>query len=181
MPTLLALLLVALAAGTAHAQDRLDALAAAVDRGAATPRGEAATVERMAAALARTPAEVRASRAATRLGWGDLFIAHRLATRGGHPLEKVVAARRTGTGWSEIAEEARVDAAALAADVAAAWPDVARAVPATDATPASPATQAPATTPAPAAGRSSERSERPSGLPSDDIRDRMIRGGGTRH
>jgi len=165
----LALLVVALAAGAAHAQDRLDALAAAVDRGAATPRGETATVERMAAALARTPAEVRASRAATRLGWGDLFIAHRLATRGGHPLEKVVAARRTGTGWSEIAEEAHVDAGALAADVAAAWPDVARAVPST-ATPPAPTVTTPAptaTTPAPA--------------PSDDIRDRMIRGGGTRH
>jgi len=85
-----------------------------------------------------------------------------------------VAARRTGTGWSEIAEEARVDAAALADDVAAAWPDVARAVPATvtppaptTTTPAPPATPAPAATPAP--------------VPSDDIRDRMIRGGGTRH
>jgi len=177
MRTLLALLVVTLAAGAAHAQDRLDALAAAVDRGAATPRGEAATVARMAAALARTPAEVRAARAATRLGWGDLFIAHRLATRGGHPLEKVVAARRTGTGWSEIAEEARVDAAALAADVAAAWPDVARAVPASPATPPPAATkQEPSRS-----QRVIERTERPPDPPSDDIRDRMIRGGGTRH
>src|SRR5207245_2586835 len=55
MRTLLALLVVTLAAGAAHAQDRLDALAAAVDRGAAPPRGETATVARMAAARARTP------------------------------------------------------------------------------------------------------------------------------
>jgi hypothetical protein len=107
--TLLVLVVVALAAGAAHAQDRLDALAAAVDRAAGTPRGEAAIVERMAAALALTPERVRVARVETRLGWGDLFIAHRMAARGGHPLEKVLAARRTNTGWTEIAEEGRVD------------------------------------------------------------------------
>jgi hypothetical protein len=175
----LAMLVVALSVGAAHAQDRLDALAAAVDRGAGTPRGEAAIVDRMAAALALTPERVRVSRVETRLGWGDLFIAHRLATRGGHSLEKVAAARRTGTNWSEISEEARVDPAALAADVAAAWPDIARAVPAT----LPPSAATPESTPSaatPARGRSPERSERPADPSSEEIRDRMIRGGGTR-
>src|SRR3989442_449909 len=91
----LAILVVALSVGAAHAQDRLDALAAAVDRGAGTPRGEAAIVDRMAAVLALTPDRVRVSRVETRLGWGDLFNAHRLPTPGGHPIEQCVAPRRT--------------------------------------------------------------------------------------
>jgi hypothetical protein len=207
MRTLLVLVVVALAAGAAHAQDRLDALAAAVDRAAGTPRGEAAIVERMAAALALTPERVRMARGETRLGWGDLFIAHRMAARGGHPLEKVLAARRTNTGWTEIAEEGRVDPAALAADVAAAWPEIARAVPATlppapaatpapAAAPASSPAPPPAAQPAPAApkdepsrtqrildffrGRASERPDHTPATPSEEIRERMIRGGGTR-
>jgi hypothetical protein len=180
----------ALAAGAAHAQDRLDALAAAVDRAAGTPRGEAAIVDRMAAVLSLTPERVRVARVETRLGWGDLFIAQRLASRGGHPLEKVAVARRTGAGWSEIAEEARVDPSALAGDVAAAWPDIARSVPATP----PPAAAGAGTTPAPSGAAAAPPAppraapetarERPGSAPeptpADDIRDRMIRGGGTR-
>jgi hypothetical protein len=197
MRTLLVAIVVTLAAGAAHAGDRLDALAAAVDRAAATPRGETAIVERMAAVLALPAERVRVARVETRLGWGDLFIAERLAARGGHSLEKVAVARRSGAGWSEIAEEGRVDPDALAADVAAAWPDLARAVPATPSSQASPASEPSATAPAPAAtkeepsrarrildlfrGGSQERTERaPEPTPSEEIRDRMLRGGGTR-
>jgi hypothetical protein len=192
MKTWLALVVlsVALAAGAARAQDRLDALAAAVDRAAAAPRGETAVVDRMAAVLGLTPERVRIARVETRLGWGDLFVAQRLAARGGHPLEKVAVARRTGTAWSTIAEEGRVDPAALADDVAAAWPDLARA---TGPPPA------PGSAPeAPAAARAEEPPSRTRGLleflrggptdgpepaperPSDEIRDRMLRGGGRR-
>jgi hypothetical protein len=202
MRTLLALVVLTLAVGAAHAEDRLDALAAAVDRAAGTPKGETAIVERMAAVLALTPERVRVSRVETRLGWGDLFIAHRLAARGGHSLEKVAAARRTNTAWTEIAEEARVDPAALADDVAAAWPDVARAAPAAAPEPARPAgaaepARAPAAAPGPAAakdppsrvqrildffrGGPSDGTERaPEPPPSEEIRDRMLRGGGRR-
>jgi len=95
-----------LSAAPAAAQDRLDAAAAALDRATAQPKAEASAVERMAGLLRAGPDALRAQRASLRLGWGDFLIAHRIATRGGHPLDKVVAARRTGTGWSEIADEA---------------------------------------------------------------------------
>lgn len=209
MRTVAAFALVVLFAGAAHAQDRLDALAAAVDRAAATPRGETAIVDRMAAVLSMTPERLRVARVETRLGWGDLFVAQRLAARGGHPLEKVARARLTGTGWTEIAEEGRVDPVALADDVAAAWPDIARAVPATlppaAATPPAPGappppaasppparagTPAPADTPEEPTSRTrriidffrgrSQGTERVPEQPSDEMRDRMIRGGGTR-
>src|SRR3972149_3904682 len=61
--------------------------------------------------------------------WGDVFVSHRIATRGGHPLAKVFAARRTGASWKEIAEEAGVDAALLARDLAAAFPGLTPAAP----------------------------------------------------
>ena len=92
----LAALALALTAVTAAAQDRLDAVAAAVDRATATPRAETAAVERMAAFLGTTPEALRAERASTRLGWGDVFLSHRIAGRGGHPVEKVFAARQIG-------------------------------------------------------------------------------------
>ena len=92
----------------ATAQDRLDAVAAALDRATATPQTEAAGVDRMAQFLGTAPDVLRAERASTKLGWGDLFISHRIATRGGHPIDKVFAARRSGAPWSTIAEEAGV-------------------------------------------------------------------------
>lgn len=104
-----------LASTPAAAQDRLDAAAAALDRATAQPRAETAAVERMAALLKLPPDALHAQKAGERLGWGDFFIAHRVAMRGAHPVEKVFAARRTGTGWSAIAEEANVSAEATSA------------------------------------------------------------------
>jgi hypothetical protein len=204
MSMLFGLLAVAVAAVPAVAQDRLDAVAAAVDRATAPPAAETAAVERMAKFLNTTPAALRAERASTRLGWGDVFISHRIAVRGGHAVEKVVAARRTGAPWDSIAEEARVEVDAVVQDVAALWPDAARATPAGGgaARPA-PSPPAGAKPPAPAATaaeeekkglggrvldflrgspaeRSDPRDERPPDRPQDEIRDRMIRGGGTR-
>jgi len=164
------------------AQDRLDAAAAAVDRAAATPRAEAAGVDRMARFLGTTAQALRAERAGASLGWGDLFLAHRIATRGGHPLDKVIAARRSGAAWGEIAEEARVDAEALEQDVGAVWPDAVHAA------------AAPAAAPAesrPGVGRRllDFLGGKPSGAADDaaagdrvpdEMRDRMIRGGGGR-
>jgi hypothetical protein len=173
MSVVFALLVVLMTALPGAAQDRLDAMAASVDR-AITPAAESAAVERMARFLGTTAEALRAERASTRLGWGDLFVAHRLATRGGHPLEKVFAARRTGATWEEIAGEARVEPDALAQDVAAVWPDAGR----------------PATAPAPAtdekksvADRVKElfrqgRDDPPTDRTQQNIRDRMIRGGG---
>jgi hypothetical protein len=121
-----ALLLLVLAAAPAAAQDRLDALAAAVN--GATASADAAAVERIARLLGVRADNLRAARTASRLGWGDLFVAHRLATLGGHPVEKVVAARRTGAGWSTIADEGRVEPATLEREVIAAWPESAKAL-----------------------------------------------------
>jgi hypothetical protein len=185
----LSLFVLVLAVLPAAAQDRLDAVAAAVDR--ATTTAAAAAVDRMAKFLDTTPDVLRAERASTRLGWGDVFVAHRIATRGGHPIAKVFAARRSGAAWGEIAEEARVDAGALVQDVAVLWPDAARATAGGGtARPDAPsdATRAPvAPTAAPEEkkGLGSRvidflrgRDDQPPDRTPDEIRDRMIRGGG---
>ncbi len=190
MARALALLVLVVAAQPAAAQDRLDAVAGGVDR-AITPAAEPTAVERMAKFLGTTPDALRAERAGTRLGWGDLFISHRIASRGGHPIEKVFAARRTGAPWSEIASDARVDPDALVQDVATLWPDAARATPGGVATPAPAPVPAPEekkgvgarvldllrgsppdTAPPPAGD------DRPLDRTQEEIRDRMIRGGG---
>jgi len=196
------LLVVALAVLPAAGQDRLDAVAAAVDRAATPATAEPAAVDRMAKFLDTSADVLRAERASTRLGWGDVFIAHRIATRGGHPIAKVFAARRSGAAWGEIAEEARVDVDALVQDAAGLWPDAARATSSGGAArPGSPsdATPAPASTAAPEEKKGvgarvldflrgapadkdtvdvRGRDDTPSDRTQDEIRDRMIRGGG---
>src|SRR5687767_9270884 len=86
----LAMVMLAIAVSTVsvYADDELDTLAAGVERSAATPQAERAAVDRMAKALTTAPDTLRAERAASRLGWGDLYIAYRIATRGGHPVDK---------------------------------------------------------------------------------------------
>jgi len=184
------LVVLVLVAQVGTAQDRLDAVAAAVDRATATPQTEAAGVDRMAKFLGTTPDALRAERASTKLGWGDLFMSHRIATRGGHPIDKVFAARRSGASWGTIAEEGGVQPDLLVGDVATVWPDAAKALPG-GGTP-SKAAAAPAAPPA----QASEPSKKaPAGTPPfqpfgessssdrarDEIRDRMIRGGGSRY
>jgi hypothetical protein len=190
MSLVLSLLVVALAVVPAAAQDRLDAVAAAVDRALTPATAEPAAVARMATYLGTGPDVLRAERAATQLGWGDLFVSHRIAARGGHPIDKVFAARRSGAPWGAIAEEARVEVDALVQDVAALWPAAARAVPGGETAP-------PAATPEPSRGLGSRvldvlrggpadkaderpRDEPPGDRPADEIRERMIRGGGAR-
>ena len=188
------LLVVVLAAGPVAAQDRLDAAAVAVDRATAPPTAESAAVERMARFLNTTPDALRAERASTRLGWGDVFIANRIASRGGHPIAKVFAARRTGAAWGAIAEEARVESDALLLDVAALWPDASRTGAAGDAKPAPGVGPAPSSAPEDKKGLGDRLRDFLRGGPADDrtrddkpidrteeeIRDRMIRGGGRR-
>jgi hypothetical protein len=193
----LAALVLAVTAVAASAQDRLDAVAAAVDRTTSQPRAETAAVGRMAAFLGVAPDTLRAERASSRLGWGDVFLSHRIALRGGHPVEKVFAARRTGAPWGEIAEEAGVSADALVQDVATLWPDAARAttLPPAPAGAPSPTGAAP---PAPASGGEKKGigarvldllGGKPADTAADDtagdrapeeIRDKILRGGGGR-
>ena len=162
---MLALVVVALAAGPAAAQDRLDAAAAALDRATAQPKAETTAVERMAALLKLPPEALRAQKTSARLGWGDFFLTHRIAMRGAHPVDKVFAARRTGTGWTEIAEEANVNADVLVQDVATVWPEAAKAG-------APPAAVTSPGTPPPSGDA------KPANPAQEDIRDKMIRGGG---
>jgi hypothetical protein len=187
-----------LVADAAGAQDRLDAMVAAVDQTPITPQAETAAVGRMAKFLGTSPEALRAQRASTKLGWGDLFVSHRIATRGGHPIDKVFGARRTGAPWGAIAEEAGVQPDLLVGDVAAVWPEAARAAapsqPGSSTTsggsapPGGPATAPPAKAaePPPSAGESGTtfqpfgESRGTGDRTRDEIRDRMIRGGGTR-
>jgi hypothetical protein len=191
----LLLIACALTPPVAEAQNRLDAVAAAIDRAMALATTESATLPRLAAVLGTTPGTLRAERAGSQLGWGDLFIAHRIATRGGHPMEKVVAARRSPAAWDTIAEEAGVEADAIVQDVATVWPDAARVTPGGETAPAAPPAAAGA---APARsvggrvldflrggadGKAADRPQdepAPTERPAEEIRDKMIRGGGTR-
>jgi hypothetical protein len=181
---MLALVVVALATGpAAAAQDRLDAAAAALDRATAQPKAETTAVERMAALLKLPPEALRAQKTSARLGWGDFFLAHRIAMRGAHPVDKVFAARRTGTGWTEIAEEANVNADILVQDVATVWPEAAKTgTPPPAATPPSPdepkgigakVRDLLGGSPPPPSGDA-----KPASPAQEDIRDKMIRGGG---
>src|SRR5438105_9339787 len=124
-----ALLGLLLVAAPTVAQDRLDALATVVNQSSASSKSEAGTIERMAKMLRVDPDALRAEQTSSGLGWGDLFLAHRIASRGNHPVSKVIAARRSGAPWTTIADEARVESDALVADVVATWPDAARVLP----------------------------------------------------
>jgi hypothetical protein len=141
----------------------------------------------MAKFLGTTPETLRAERASTKLGWGDLFISHRIATHGGHPIDKVFAARRSGAPWGTIAEEAGVEPDLLIADVATAWPDAAKAVPSTQTggsepsrTPPAQAAEPPKSPVAPNPPFQPFGDSRTGDRTRDEIRDRMIRGSGTR-
>src|SRR5688500_2140590 len=166
-----ALVMLALAASTAdvHADPELDTLAAGVERTAATRKAERTVVDRMARALTTSLDTLRAQKASSRLGWGDLYIAYRIATRGGHPVDKVFGARRSGATWSQIAEEAGVEPVLIAQDVFATWPELqpkpAPAPPSAASEPPRDARPAPAPKPADAA---------------EEVRDKILRGGGMR-
>jgi hypothetical protein len=168
----LAMVMLAIAVSTVsvYADDELDTLAAGVERSAATPQAERAAVDRMAKALATAPDTLRAERAASRLGWGDLYIAYRIATRGGHPVDKVVdARRRSGATWTQIAEEAGVEPMLIAQDVFATWPELKR-------------KPAPASPPKASEPARDTREPAPVKPPdaAEEVRDKILRGGGMR-
>jgi len=152
-----------------YADPELDTLAAGVERTATSPQAERAAVDRMAKALSTAPDTLRAERASSRLGWGDLYIAHRIATRGGHPVDKVVAARRSGATWAQIAEEAGVEPVLIAQDVLATWPELKP----------RPAAPAPAAS-EPPRDKASERAPIKPPDAAEEGRDKIMRGGGMR-
>ncbi len=118
---------------------------------------------------------------------GDLFISHRIATRSGHPIDKVFAARRSGAPWGTIAEEAGVQPDLLVADVATAWPEAANAVPSTQTGGSEPSKAPPAQAGEPPKSPAAANppfqpfgDSRTGDRAADEIRNRMIRGGGIR-
>jgi hypothetical protein len=182
------LAMLVLVAQLATAQDRLDAVAAAMDRATAMAPAETAGVDRMAKFLGTTPETLRAERASAKLGWGDLFMSHRIASRSGHPIDKVFAARRSGASWGAIAEEAGVQPDLLVGDVATVWPDAAKAAPSADTGAPAPSTAPPPQAAQPPKSPGDNKAPfQPFGESSntdrarDEIRDRMIRGGGSRY
>jgi hypothetical protein len=182
MRAILLAAVLALGAGVASADEALDALVDAVNRAGAAPKTEAATVERIARAVAVAPPVLRARQAQAGLPWGDVLIAHRVASRGGHPLEKVVEARKSGATWTIIAGEARVDEALLAQDLTAAFPELAHAVTPPASGPAAPEAKKPASLkdrlldflrPRPPAD---DKDTLEADRAREEIRDRMLRG-----
>jgi hypothetical protein len=179
-----------LVAAPASAQDRLDELATVVNQSSASPKSEAGTIERMAKTLRVDPDALRAEQTSSGLGWGDLFLAHRVASRGNHPVSKVIAARRSGAAWTTIADEARVESDALVADVVATWPDAARVLPKAVTPAPPPASDKPAQTEKAKSGgfldflrgkssSDADTSSTSSGPPPrDEITERMLRGAG---
>ena len=162
----------ALAASTAsvYGDDELDTLAAGVERSVATPQAERAAVDRMARALTKSADTLRAERASSRLGWGDLYIAHRIAVRGGHAVDKVVGARRSGATWKQIADEAGVEPVLVVQDVLATWPEL---------KPAPTPTAPPAASEPPGQKRAEPAPVKPSDA-AEEVRDKILRGGGMR-
>ncbi len=117
------LLLIAAAASAANVD--VDTLVETINGAGAAAATRSSTLTAIARAIPIPPADLRAEQAREALPLGDLFIAHRIASRGGHPIEKVFGARKTGASWKQISEDAKVDDALLAQDLLGAFPKLA--------------------------------------------------------
>ncbi len=98
-------LTVAPALGADTQATRLEAHVAAVNRAARTPKGEQAVVRRLSGELGIPAATLQSEREQTKLGWGEIRIANRIAQETGLSFEQVVREFRGGKGWGEIARE----------------------------------------------------------------------------
>lgn len=95
----------------------LDDQAAAVNRTARTPEGERVVADRLSRDLGIPAATLEAQRQQTKLGWGELLIANRLAQTPGMTFDKVVSEFRSGKGWGQIAGEQNVNLGKLVSEV----------------------------------------------------------------
>jgi len=91
--------------------------AAAIDRAATSPDGARLVVGHISRKLGVSVETLRTQRAQTGLGWGDVFIGHRLARAAGLQFDPIAAEFKGGKTWEDIAAAHRVDAALLKADV----------------------------------------------------------------
>ncbi len=95
----------------------LEERAEAIERAAREPDGDRVVVGHLSRTLRISVATLREERARTGLGWGELMIAHRLATMTKRPMDEIVADFRAGKGWSEIARAGDADLGRLSADI----------------------------------------------------------------
>jgi len=93
--------------------------AAAIERTAEEPDGERVVLGHLSRKLNMSAETLRAQRAQTGLGWGDLFIANRLALETQAPFETLVAEMRGGQSWENVARAHGGDLARLETDIRA--------------------------------------------------------------
>jgi len=86
----------------------LEELAAAIERVRTGPDGERVVVGHISRKLAVSVEALRAQRAQTRLGWGELLIANLLSKATKLTIDQVVAEFRSGKGWADIAHHHNV-------------------------------------------------------------------------
>lgn len=86
----------------------LDDHAKAINRAAATPEGRERVVEHLSKELNVPAATLRTQREQSKLGWGELSIAHRLSQKTGVPVDQLIAEHKSGKGWGAIAKERNV-------------------------------------------------------------------------
>lgn len=80
----------------------------AINRAAATPEGRERVVEHLSKELNVPAATLRTQREQSKLGWGELSIAHRLSQKTGVPVDQLIAEHKSGKGWGAIAKERNV-------------------------------------------------------------------------
>jgi len=91
--------------------------AAAIERTAGEPDGERVVLGHLSRRLNMSAETLRAQRAQMGLGWGDLFIANRLALETQTPFETLVAEMRGGQDWESVARAHGADLERLQTDV----------------------------------------------------------------
>jgi len=93
--------------------------AAAIERTAGESDGERVVLGHLSRKLNMSAETLRLQRAQTGLGWGDLFIANRLALETQTPFETLVAELRGGQSWESVARAHGADLERLQADMRA--------------------------------------------------------------
>jgi hypothetical protein len=91
--------------------------AAAIEGAAEEPDGERVVLGHLSRKLGMSAERLRAQRAQTGLGWGDLLIANRLSGETHAPFEALVAELRGGQDWESVARAHGADLERLASDV----------------------------------------------------------------
>jgi len=106
-------LAVLLSSGAAWGADTLSDRAAAIERSSTEPDGMRVVLGHISRKLAIPVEKLRTEHQQTGLGWGDLFIAHRLVNETRLTVEQLAGELRAGKTWDEIARAHKVDPAPL--------------------------------------------------------------------